>query len=253
MPSPIRPEDPDSGPPAVCFNVAPGGTPNTVTCKKPPSTNWFLFVHIDTEADDWEDACRSQEFGHAFVEFFEDNQTRYTYGFYPAKDLPNETRRAVPGAVHHPDTTHMDSVDETVVYWLTQAQYQAALQRAQDICRTPPMYGQSYTCASFVEEIVLVAGQTLPSAKSTPTTIFYQAVPAIDNPNTLVENVAAARRVLPRRTPFWNNECVNEIEAAFQRCIASSTDGGMVCVARRGASLQSCAPSPSTPAPPPSN
>ena len=235
----LKPEDPDSGPAPVCVSVAPGGKTSTIVCAKPPSKDWFLFVHIDTQEDDWESACRAQHFGHAFVEFYESNQTRYTYGFYPKKNTLDEAHRSVPGSVHHPDTTHMDSIDATLVYWLTQSQYSAALQKAQDMCRAPPNYGVDNTCVNFVEDILAAAGQSMPSATSEATTIFYQAVPPIDNPNTLIENV---RKVLPRRTPFWNNQCINYVEAEFQKCLDSSTDGGMVCIVGRGAGMTQCQP-----------
>jgi len=90
--------------------------------------------------------------------------------------------------------------------------------------------------------VVGMAGQTMPSATSPATTVYYQAVPPIDNPNTLIENVAAARKVLPRRTPFWNNQCIDDVEAEINRCLATSTDGGMVCIVGRGIGISQCRP-----------
>jgi hypothetical protein len=154
-----------------------------------------LEVLIDTEEGDWETALRKQHFGHAFVRLTDTEGHSYTYGFYPAGQLPNETRRQVPGCVRHPDTSHAACVDATVRYTLTQEQLNAALAAAQAMCRSPHEYGERYTCTSFVGEVARAAGQSLPSSASAPTTIYYQHVPSIDNPNTLQENVEAEHHI----------------------------------------------------------
>lgn len=162
------------------------------------STRWELEVNIDTEESSWESAARSQNFGHTYVRFWESNGSTYTYGFYPGPVRPNENRQSVPGCVHHPDTTHASYIDEVVSFNLSQAQYNAALAAAQAICRSGHYYGvqsgTSYTCTTYAAAVASAAGQTLPASASTPTTIFYHAIPAIDNPNTLEQNVRSDRQ-----------------------------------------------------------
>jgi hypothetical protein len=160
------------------------------------STRWELEVNIDVEHSDWESALRNQEFGHTYVRFWESSGREYTYGFYPAGELPNENRRTVAGCVHHPDTTHDNCIDDIVSYSLTQDQYNAGLTVAQRICREGYNYGPTYTCTTYAEEVARASGKTMPSSRSRPTTVFYQQVPAIDNPNTLLENVRASRGTL---------------------------------------------------------
>lgn len=158
-----------------------------------PSTDWVLDINIDIEEDSWRDALIDQAFGHTYVRFVENSGREYSYGFYPRKELPNESRRSVPGCVSHPDNTHDACIDDRVTYTLKKPQYDAALEKAHELCRNPKDYGQKYTCNSFANEIASAAGQSLPSSASEPTTVYYQDVPSIDNPNTLIENVQEAR------------------------------------------------------------
>ncbi|MGC1759484.1 MAG: DUF4157 domain-containing protein [Candidatus Cybelea sp.] len=158
------------------------------------STWWSLVVNVDVEAGDFEAALRSGRLGHTNVRFAESNGKQYTYGFYPAAAIPNENARAVDGCVNHPDTSHDECIDRAITYHLPQAKYQAALSYAQAQCATHHYYGLSsanvsYTCTTFASEVVKAAGKQLPSSASEPTTIFYQPVPAIDNPNTLNERL----------------------------------------------------------------
>jgi hypothetical protein len=170
-----------------------------------PSTTWTLTVNIDVERGSWDDALHNQEFGHTNVLLGENNGQQYTYGFYPAASLPDEKQRVVPGCVHHPDTTHDACFDDRVKYSLTQQQYSSALSFAQKLCREGHTYGPDFTCTTFAAEVAAAAGQTLPSSRSAPTTVFYQPIPSIDNPNTLEENVQEERtkRHLGRGK-YWN-------------------------------------------------
>jgi hypothetical protein len=205
------------------------------------SRSWTLLVNIDIERSSWEEALRKQEFGHTYVKFVESNGRRYTYGFYPAGTLPNENNRTVPGCVHHPDTTHDTCINDTVMYSLNQNQYNSALAVAQNICRAGHTYGVGYTCTTYAEEIVRAAGQSLPSSRSKPTSIFYQSVPSIDNPNTLYENVQEERRRDPLgRFPYWNNPCLNRCEAQFNNCTRTSRTGGLICISQRASCLAGC-------------
>jgi hypothetical protein len=212
------------------------------------SSSWHLLVNIDVEASSFYQALLSQEVGHTYVVFMESNGRRYSYGFYPADAIPNETRRNVPGCVNHPDTTHARCIDDSVVYSLTSAQYQAALALAQAKCRDRGVYGVDYTCTTFAEDVARAAGQSLPSSRSEPMTVFYQAVPPIDNPNTLLERVQEERRRDPlRRSPVWNDPCVNRCEAEFETCLRTPGPGGwsgmrpMQCMAYRARCLERCA------------
>jgi hypothetical protein len=160
------------------------------------NTRWELEVNIDVERSNWQSALRNEEFGHTYVRFWEASGREYTYGFYPASELPNENRSIVAGCVHHPDTTHDSCIDDTVSYSLKQEQYNAGLTFAQHICRDGHSYGAAYTCTTYAEDVVRASGKVLPSSRSRPTTVFYQPIPAIDNPNTLLENVRATRGAL---------------------------------------------------------
>jgi len=161
-----------------------------------PSSWWSLTANIDVEESDFKSALRNLRLGHTNVRFAESSGKQYTFGFYPAGVVPNENTRAVDGCVNHPDTSHDDCIDRSVTYPLSLAQYTASLGFAQDFCRSRHYYGLnsaniSYTCTTFAAEVVRAAGYQLPSSASTPTTIYYQPVPAIDNPNTLNENLEA--------------------------------------------------------------
>jgi hypothetical protein len=203
------------------------------------SSSWTLIAFLDIDRTSFADALLNQEFGHAFVKLMDGTGTEYTYGFYPASAIPNEAQPEVPGCVHHPDTSHQACVDEQVMYSLSQAQYNAALARAQSECRAPRAYhAASFNCTSFVGEVVRAAGQSLPPMRGTET-VFYQRITA-DNPNTLLDNVRAERQRAPsQRFPFWNNPCFNRCEANFNSCVAASTSP-MSCIAVRGACLRTC-------------
>jgi hypothetical protein len=168
------------------------------------SSGWTMTVNNDIERRSWYEALLNQEFGHTYVRFAENSGRQFTYGFYPAKDLPNENRQQVAGCVHHPDTTHDSCIDDRITYSLTQAQYDAALAMAQKLCKQPPLYGPDYTCTTYAQDLARAAGQSLPSSRSEPTTVFSQPVPSIDNPNTLHEGVEAERAKDPKKKGFWN-------------------------------------------------
>jgi hypothetical protein len=219
-----RDKDDCHGAGATCADEKTCGLPDSGTQANSASTTWMLTVNIDVEASDFESALRSSRVGHTYVTLSENNGNRYTYGFYPSGAVPNENRRSVPGCVHHPDTTHEQCIDDRVVYSLGKTQYEAALATAKKICSEGHTYGASYTCTTFADEVVRAAGQTLPSSKSEPMTIFYQAIPPIDNPNTLYERVQEERKKDKyRRSPFWNNPCFNQCEAEFDECIQRSS------------------------------
>ena len=155
-----------------------------------------LTVNVDVEADDFESALMSSQLGHTHVRFAESNGTQYSYGFYPSSDIPNENKRSVPGCVNHPDTKHDVCTDRTVTFFLKKEQYLSGLEYAQKTCQTGHFYGidsskVSYTCTTFAANVAKAAGKNLPSSASKPTTIYYQPVPSIDNPNTLNENLEA--------------------------------------------------------------
>jgi hypothetical protein len=161
-----------------------------------PSTWWSLTINIDVERKDFQSALEDQKFGHTNVRFSESNGKQYTYGFYPAHAIPTENVRGVDGCVNHPDTTHDACIDTTVQYPLKKEQYDAALQFAQNFCRSHHYYGLneskvSYTCTTFAAEVAKAAGKQLPSSASDPTEVYYQKIPSIDNPNTLNERAAS--------------------------------------------------------------
>ena len=152
------------------------------------------------------------------MRFQENNGRQYTYGFYPASQIPDENQRTVAGCVHHPDTTHDACIDDKVTYSLTQDQYNAGLQSAQRICGTGHAYGEHYTCTTFADDVARASGQVLPSSRSEPTKVYYQPVPSIDNPNTLEENVQKERTKLPLgRGQYWNPPATQAARAEVMR------------------------------------
>ena len=198
-------------------------------------------MNIDIEASDFESALRSGDVGHTYVTLSDGSGKRFTYGFYPAGPTPNENKREVPGCVHHPDLSHASCIDDRVLFNLSLAQYNAALATAQGVCKAPPLYGAKYTCTTFADAVARAAGQTLPSSASAPMTIYMQPVPAIDNPNTLSENVQKERNATsPPRSPFWNDQCRNRCEASFDACVKRSGMGGMDCLPPRQRCYEHC-------------
>jgi hypothetical protein len=200
-----------------------------------------MIAYLDIDRTSFYEALLNQEFGHAFVKLMDGTGTEHTYGFYPAGLLPNEARPEVPGCVHHPDTSHQACVDDRLMYSLNQAQYNAALTRAQSECRSPrPYHAANFNCTTFLGEVVRAAGQSLPAMRGTET-VYFQTI-AADNPNTLIDNVRAERQRAPNaREPFWNNPCFNRCEADFNHCTSVSTSP-MSCVATRGTCLRGCPP-----------
>ena len=153
------------------------------------STTWGLVANLDLDVLKAENIVSPNDVGHAFVEFTESNGDRYTYGHYPAKsgitDLPDPAfRPQVNGCTAHPDQTHSECVDMRISYNLAEPDYKKALGFAQSWC----VAGQPYNiltnnCTTFVENVVKMAGQTMPSALGAVALGKYSA----DNPNTLFD------------------------------------------------------------------
>ncbi len=180
----------------------------------PASTWWALDVNVDIEASSWEAAVedRMRTVGHTFVRFYESNGNRFTYGFYPAQGVPNQNQPNVPGCVNHPDTSHDACTDRTETFFLTLAQYNAGLAYARNICDRGHYYGYSsvagsYTCTTFAAGVVSAAGHHMPSSASVPMEFHSIAIPSIDNPNTLNENM---------QHPFVGLGGVDEIRNAVE-------------------------------------
>jgi hypothetical protein len=250
-----RQTDVCSGAGAKCAEGKACDLPDPGTEHEGASQSWILTVNIDISASDFEAALRASppRLGHTYVAFSESNGKRFTYGFYPAHELPDENKRTVDGCVHHPDTTHAQCIDDTVMYSLSNKQYDDALAAAKKLCREGHTYGVDFTCTTFAEEIARGAGQSLPSSKSQPMTIFYQPVPPIDNPNTLFENVQEERKKDKyKQFPYWNNPCYNQCEAEFNDCLKRGSGsfglfGGPMnalqpqqCMASRNLCYQKC-------------
>lgn len=207
-------------------------------------------LNVDTEADDWETAIRTSKVGHTYLRFLEGNERQYTYGFYPSRGV-DENHTQVPGCVHHPDRTHEPCIDERLRYRVNRAQFDAALQAAQRVCRTGHVYGiertgtrwgPSYTCTTFARDALAAGQQSVPSSTSQATTVFYQGIPPTDNPNTLKENIQAERKQHPERAGyFYNDPCLTGCEQSFDWCTLRGP-GGMMCVAQRSACMARCPP-----------
>jgi hypothetical protein len=184
----------ECSPPDRCIQPDKGETGTTAA-----STWWSLTVNVDVETDSPTAATYMGKSGHANVRFSESNGKQYTYGFYPAKDLPDMNNWDVPGCVNHPDTAHDPCLDRTQTFVLTQKDYEAALAYAQSKCKESPGHyfgvkgNDSYTCATFTDEVAKAAGKSLPSSTKPPTKYLYTIpVPAVDNPTTLNNNMKAA-------------------------------------------------------------
>ncbi|MCY1279761.1 hypothetical protein D9M68_327620 [compost metagenome] len=150
------------------------------------STSWSLTANLDLDVLTADDITGGGDVGHAFVEFAESNGDRYTYGHYPNKsDSPDPVfRPQVPGCTAHPDQTHSGCVDMKIKYGLAEADYTKALDFAKSWC----IGGQPYhvldnNCTTFVEKVVKVAGQAMPSSRGK---VAHGTLTA-DNPNTLFD------------------------------------------------------------------
>jgi len=163
-----------------------------------PSTWWSLTVNVDVETDNATVATYTGRSGHANVRFSESNGKQYTYGFYPAKELPSMNDRFVDGCVNHPDTAHDPGFDRAQTFVLNQKEYDAALGYAQSKCKESPGHyfgingDDSYTCATFAGDVAKAAGKSLPSSRKPPTEYLNIPIPKVDNPTTLNNNMKEA-------------------------------------------------------------
>jgi hypothetical protein len=189
-------------------NPAPGlcGGPRTCApgsaCTTPDRTAAAtgtprLVVALDIEAPTAAEVSSEANVGHAYVEFQGGDGSVFTYGFYPDPTRPpNIFRTSTFGCMVHPDTIHERCVDYRETFTLTDAEYRAALDIAQAMCRTPPNYDlSSFNCTTFVARIATAAGKTLPGVRGRVGggTIGLVA----DNPNTLYD--ALMDRDVPTR------------------------------------------------------
>jgi hypothetical protein len=150
------------------------------------STSWSLTANLDLDVLTADEVSGGDDVGHAFVEFSESNGDRYTYGHYPAKGTSPEPvfKPQVNGCMAHPDQTHAGCVDMKIRYALAQPDYTKALDFAKAWCAGgQPYHLLTNNCTTFVEKVVGIAGQTLPSSRGK---IGHGTFTA-DNPNTLFD------------------------------------------------------------------
>ncbi|HEV3037646.1 MAG TPA: hypothetical protein VHA33_07670 [Candidatus Angelobacter sp.] len=135
--------------------------------------------------------CGPATVGHTYVEFSDSTNAAYTYGFYPNKaaGTPDPMfHPVVAGCMVHADTNHAPCVDYRETFKLSQQDYQAALDFAQILCKTPPPYNiQTYNCTTFAKDVAEKAKRSLPPLRGKVGTGML-AVTA-DNPYTLIEGL----------------------------------------------------------------
>jgi hypothetical protein len=152
-------------------------------------SSWTLKIMIDAEAPSAAEVGISTV-GHTYVEFTTSTGAAWTYGFYPNKAFGTPDPMFHPqvfGCTVHPDTNHASCVDYVETLNVTQPQFQAALTFAQNICRAPPSYNvQSFNCTTFVRDVALQAGRSLPSIRGS---VGRGNAVTADNPYTLIEGL----------------------------------------------------------------
>ena len=148
-----------------------------------PSTSWLLKLAVDREEKGLHRLV-SGDVGHTWVKFQTNGGEQYSFGMWPQTGFnPARPFTSVKGCIHHPDTLHdPPSAKEylDIDYPVAKPNYDAALLKAQTICKASPDYNLvSNNCTSFAIEVVKAAGVTPPSS----TTL------AVHNPNALFEGI----------------------------------------------------------------
>jgi len=97
--------------------------------------------------------------GHSWLKLKSKGGDYWTYGFWPQTGFdPSNAFQDVEGCVHHPDTAHSPTSEQT--FELTDAEFAAAMAKAKSICLTTPKYNLfGLQCTDFVKQVLEVAGK----------------------------------------------------------------------------------------------
>ena len=97
--------------------------------------------------------------GHSWIRLKDKSGSYWTYGFWPQAGFdPSDAFKDVEGCVHHPDTAHRPTSQQT--FELTDSEFAAAKARAESICLARPKYNLfGLQCTDFVRQVLAAAGK----------------------------------------------------------------------------------------------
>jgi hypothetical protein len=101
----------------------------------------------------------THDVGHSWLKLKSKSGDYWTYGFWPQTGFdPSNAFQDVEGCVHHPDTAHRPTSEQT--FELTDAEFAAAMAKAKSICMTTPKYNLfGLQCTDFVKQVLEAAGK----------------------------------------------------------------------------------------------
>jgi hypothetical protein len=123
-----------------------------------PTGKYLLTIYADKEGPFlllW----LTHKVGHSWVKLVDNTGAYWTYGFWPQEGFdPSQISADVEGCVHHPDTAHRPTSEQT--FELTAAEFAAAKAKAVDICSNRPKYNLfGLQCTEFVGQVLRAAGK----------------------------------------------------------------------------------------------
>ncbi len=151
------------------------------------ATGWKLTIAVDRESTaNVFKRVGLGAVGHTWIKFSDDTGTVWSYGMWPQTGFDTKHPfTPVKGCVHHPDVAHEPpkATDyKEFTYSVTEANFQKALDYAQDQCKSFPDYNlASYNCTTFAIEAAQAAGVAPPAS----TTL------GVHDPNALYEGIEA--------------------------------------------------------------
>ena len=97
--------------------------------------------------------------GHSWIKLKSKSGNYWTYGFWPQSGFdPSDAFKDVEGCVHHPDTAHSPTAEQT--FELTDSEFAAAKATAKSICLAKPKYNLfGLQCTDFVKQVLEAAGK----------------------------------------------------------------------------------------------
>ena len=101
----------------------------------------------------------THDVGHSWLKLKSKSGEYWTYGFWPQKGFdPSNSFQDVDGCVHHPDTAHRPTAQQT--FELTDTEFAAAMAKAKSICLAKPKYNLfGLQCTDFVKQVLDAAGK----------------------------------------------------------------------------------------------
>jgi hypothetical protein len=101
----------------------------------------------------------THDVGHSWLKLKSKSGDYWTYGFWPQTSFdPSNPSKDVEGCVHHPDTAHRPTAEQT--FELTDAEFAAAMAKAKSTCLAKPKYNLfGLQCTDFVKQVLDAAGK----------------------------------------------------------------------------------------------